>query len=58
MGSAKKRAAPRQVFVVLGADGEPSCAKRRKRDAVEWLLEGEGERVVGPYVLAERRAER
>lgn len=55
----RTKRAPRQVWLVVSdaaRDVIPASATTRKR-ALE-LVEDDGERVVGPYVLAERVRER
>lgn len=57
MASKKTKRPPAQVWIVINLDEPgrvviPATATTRKR-AIE-LLEDEDERVVGPYVLAER----
>jgi len=65
MATTKKRAKrpPRQVWLVVNARGTAYGPHATKREASEDCAElrgisDDGERVVGPYVLAERVRER
>lgn len=54
------RRAPSQLWAVLDSSGEVLTVYRTKRDAEEPgnICEDKGERLAGPYVLAERKREK